>query len=75
MADVLGKYHPGEPDELLALKRYIAEQFNASAGVGIQGETLVVTVKSASLANALRLRLPALKAAAGTTKRIVFRIN
>ncbi len=75
LQDLLGKYSPKEPDEVLAIKRYIAEQFKSPASVGVQGEALVITVASASLANALRLRLPALQAAAGTTKRLVFRIG
>lgn len=75
MADLLGDYNPTAPDELLVIKRYIAEEFGAHASVGMQGEALVITVASASLANALRLRLPALQAAAGTKKRFIFRIG
>jgi hypothetical protein len=75
LQDLLGRYSPKEPDEVLAIKRYIADQFQSPSSVGIQGEALVITVASASLANALRLRLPALQEAAGTTKRLVFRIG
>jgi hypothetical protein len=75
MSDLLGNYNPAAPDEILVIKRYIADEFGATASVGLQGEALVITVASASLANALRLRLPALQAAAGTKKRIVFRIS
>ncbi|HJQ07889.1 MAG TPA: hypothetical protein VJ836_00225 [Candidatus Saccharimonadales bacterium] len=75
LQDLLGRYSPKEPDEILAIKRYIATEFQAPSSVGMQGEALVVTVASASLANALRMRLPALQAAANTTKRIFFRIG
>jgi hypothetical protein len=75
MAELLGNYHPAAPDEVLVIKRYIADEFGATASVGIQGESLVITVASASLANALRLRLPAIQAAAGTKKRLIFRIG
>ena len=75
VADLLGKYHAEQPDEIMAVKRFIAEEFGAPASVGLQGEALVITVGSASLANALRLKLPALQEAAGTKKRIMFRIG
>ena len=73
--DLLQGYNPAQPDEIVAIKRYIAQEFDAEASVGIQGEALVITVSSASLANALRLRLPALQAAANTSKRLIFRIG
>jgi len=74
-ADLLGRFRRQEPEEIVALKQYIAAEFNSSASIGLQGELLVITVGSASLANALRLRLPALQQAARTTKRIIFRIG
>lgn len=76
IGDLLSRYKPQEPDEILAVKRYIAEQFGAPASVGLQGENaLIITVASAALANTLRMRTPAIQAAAGTKKRLVFRIG
>jgi hypothetical protein len=75
LQDLLGRYRPDEPNEITAVKRYIQEQFDAPSSVGLQGEALVITVASASLANALRLRQTAIQAAAGTTKRLLFRIG
>ncbi len=75
LQDLLSQRAPKEPDEIIAIKRYIDEQFRAPASVGIRGDSLVITVGSASLANALRLRLPALRIAANTQKRLVFRIG
>ncbi len=75
VGDLLGRYTPKEPNEVLAIKQYITDHFHAESRVGLNGETIVITVGSASLANALRLRLPALQAAAKTTKRIAFRIG
>ncbi len=75
IGDLLGKYAPQAPDEVLTIKQYIAEAFGAPASVGVQGETLVITVGSASLANALRMRTTELQAAAHTTKRLMFRIG
>lgn len=75
VADVLGRYSPQGPDEVLAIKQYIEHEFNTGAGVALRGDTLVVTVGSASLANTLRLRISALREATGVKKRIMFRIG
>ena len=75
MAEVLGRYNPQRPDEITAIKRYIEQEFHAGVSVGLQNDTIVVTVGSASLANMLRLRINNLRSAAGTKKRILFRIG
>jgi len=75
IGDLLGKYSPAAPDEVQAVKQYIFQEFNAPSSVGIQGESLVITVASASLANALKLRQLAIQKAAGTSKRLLFRIG
>ena len=75
MQELLGRYSPKEPDEIAAVKRYIFDEFGEQSSVGLHGETLVITVHSASLANALRLRLPALQKLAKTKKKIMFRIG
>ncbi|HTH71768.1 MAG TPA: hypothetical protein VL737_00195 [Candidatus Pristimantibacillus sp.] len=75
IADILGKYTPQEPDEIGAVKRYISDEFGADSTVGLHGETLVITVRSASLANALRLRIISLQKAANTKRKIMFRIG
>lgn len=75
IGDLLQRYNPQGPDDLLAVKRYIAAEFNTQVSVGIQGEALVVTVPSAALANTLRLRTAAIQQAAGTRKRLIFRIG
>jgi hypothetical protein len=75
IGELLGRYSPRGPDEVLAVKRYIADEFGAPASVGLQGEALVITVTSAALANTLRLRTTAIQSAVGTTKRLIFRIG
>jgi len=75
IGDLLGKYSAAAPDEVTAVKRYIADEFGAESSVGLQGEVLVVTVGSASLANTLHLRQTAIQAAANTKKRLLFRIG
>lgn len=75
IGDLLGKYSPAAPDEVQAVKQYIADEFGEESSVGLQGDALVITVRSSSLANALRLRQTAIQAAANTQKRLLFRIG
>ena len=75
LQELLGRYSPKEPEEVTAVKRYIFDEFGAESSVGLHGETLVITVASASLANALRLRLPSLRKTANTKRKIMFRIG
>jgi hypothetical protein len=75
LQDLLGRYDPKEPDEIGAIKRYIFDEFGAASTVGIHNETLVITVNSASLANALRLRLLSIQKVAKTSRKIMFRIG
>jgi len=75
LADLLGKYNPKEPDEIGAVKRYIFKEYGVESSVGLHGETLVITVNSASLANALRLKILYLQKVANTKRKIMFRIG
>ncbi len=75
LQELLGRYSPREPNEVVLAKRYVVEQFGVEPTVGLHGETLVITVKSASLANALRLRTISLQKAAHTKRKIMFRIG
>jgi hypothetical protein len=73
--DLLAKRMPQEPPEITAVKRYIDEHFHVTAQVTMQNEAIVVGVKSASLANTLRLRLPQIQEIANTDRKLLFRIN
>lgn len=75
LGDVLGRYSPQRPDEITAIKRFVEQEFNTGVSVAVSNNNIVVTVASASLANALRLRINALRKAAATDKRVIFRIG
>lgn len=76
LGDLLARYKPQEPEEIRAVQQYIADQFGATASVGLQGDSaIVITVTSAALANTLRMRTLAIQQAAGTAKRLIFRIG
>lgn len=75
IGDLLGRFPRAEPDEVGAIKDYIAKEFNAPASVTVQPNALIISVQSASLANTLRLRIPILQKVANTSKRLVLRIG
>lgn len=75
MKDLLGKYSPKEPPEVIAIKQYISTEFQATPSITVQEMSIVITVQSASLANALRLRTTALQEVCQTNKRLIFRIG
>lgn len=75
VADVLNRFEPDMPDEIVAIKRYIEKEFKAGASVALRDDAIVVTVNSGSLANTLRLRIIDIRRDANTKKRIIFRIG
>jgi hypothetical protein len=75
LADLLANRDYDEPSEMTAIKRYVRETFDEDCEVLIREREIAITVRSASLANALRLKVNALRAAANTDKRIVVRIR
>jgi hypothetical protein len=75
LRDLLAKRMPKEPHEIAAIKSYIQEELNSPSKVSLQGEAIVITVASASLANTLRFHTTKLKAAAGTQRQLIFRIG
>jgi hypothetical protein len=75
LKDLLGRYTPQEPAEITSIKQYIRDVFDSTSSVGLQGETIVVTVPSASLANTLRFHAQKMRTAAKTEKKLVFRIG
>lgn len=74
LADLLAQKDFDEPPEMQAIKRFVREQFDEECEVLLRERDIVVTVRSSSLANSLRLKINALHEAASTTKRITFRI-
>jgi len=75
LQDIIAQYGPAEQPELLAVKRYVDEHYHTAVSAAFSGESLVVTVPSAALANTLRMQITAIRAVCNTDKRIVFRIG
>lgn len=75
LADVLAHKDFDEPPEMKAIKTFVRETFDEDCEVLVRDRDIVVTVRSSSLANALRLKINDLRNAAITDKRIMFRIR
>ena len=75
LQDILSKFGKPEQPELLAIKRYIDEQYQTPVSTAINGNTIVITVPSAALANTLRLQMTKIQKVCNTDKRLVFRIG
>lgn len=75
LGSILSRKDYDEPPEMAAIKKYVKDEFDASVAVQVRDKDIVITARSASLANVLRLRGPAIKKAAKTDKRLTFRIG
>lgn len=75
LQDLLHKRDNHVPPEVAIIKTFIHEQFNASASVTVQEKQIIIAVAGASLAGALRQKLPQLQSKLDTTKRLVIRIG
>jgi hypothetical protein len=75
LADLLANKDFDEPAEMRAIKQFVQSNYHVSVEVQIRDKELIVTTPSAALANTLRLKLPELRKAAATEKRIVLRIR
>ena len=74
LAGILANKNFEEPPEMQAIKKFIYDTFQADAEVVVREREIIIGVRSASLANALRLKITALRQAAQTDKRLVLRI-
>jgi hypothetical protein len=63
------------PPEVAAIKQYVRQEFQTEVEVLVREKDIVIAGRSSALIGSLRLRGPQLKKAAGTTKRLVFRIG
>jgi len=75
LQDILAKYGKSEQPELVAVKRYVDEHYHIPVSAALSGETIVVTVPSAALANTLRLQISKIQTDCQLEKRLIFRIG
>jgi len=75
LQDILARYDNTEPPELTAIKQYVDEHFHTPVSVSLNGDTIIITVPSAALANTLRLNSTTICRKCKITKRLLFRIS
>lgn len=72
--NILGGKDFDMPAEAVAIKKYIRDEFHQEVEVTVREKDIVIAGRGAAFINTLRLRTPALRRAANTTKRLTFRI-
>jgi hypothetical protein len=75
IADLLRNRDFEEPPEVRVIKDFIRKRFDADAQVTVQPRQIIIGVKGAALAGALRMHLHELKRLCATDKRLVIRIG
>lgn len=73
--DILGRKDFDEPPEVLAIKKYVREQFNEAVAVTIREREIIIAAPNAALAGTLRMRVLTLQRLIGEKKRFVFRVG
>lgn len=73
LADILANRNFDEPEEALAIKSYVMQQYGKAVAVTVKDKEIIVTAQGAALAATLRMQTRQLRGAAGTDKRLVFR--
>ena len=73
---ILSRKDFDEPPEITAVKKFVQDEFKTAVTVMVRERDLIIAVPNASLASALRMRLPELKRrTAITDKKIIIRIG
>ncbi len=75
LGSLLDKSKFAEPPEIKLIKEYIRNNLQSEVAVNIGPRQIVINVKSASLAGALRMHLHQLKKLCETDKKLVIRIS
>lgn len=74
IADLLSKRDFDEPPEVRLIKDFIRKRFDVDVSVTIQQHQIIIGVKGAALAGALRMHLHELQRLVASNKRLVIRI-
>lgn len=75
LSDILGRKDYDEPAEVLAIKKYVREQFDEAVAVTVREREIIIAAPNSTLAGALRMRVVALQRLIGENKRLVFRVG
>ena len=75
LSDILANKDFSMPNEIMAIKSYVAQEYQQDINVAIQHNEIIISSRSAGLIGNLRLNSPALSQASGSSKKIRFRIG
>ena len=75
LGDLLAKKDLREPTEVLVIRTFLHENYKADCEITTGKRQIIIAVKGASLAGALRMRLHELQALCQTDKRLMIRIS
>ncbi len=75
IGDLLPKGRFEEPPEVRVIKEFVQKKFRQPVGVTVQPAQIIIQVKSAALAGALRVHLHELQELCQTEKHLVIRIG
>lgn len=75
LGDLLAKKNLREPAEMLVIRTFLHENYKTDCQISTNKNQIVITVKGASLAGAIRTRLHELQTLCQTDKRLVLRIT
>ena len=74
--DILKRKDFDLPAEIVAIKRYVRDEFQSEVEVILRGDKeIIIASRSAALVGSLRLHGPKIKKAAQTERRLIFRVG
>jgi hypothetical protein len=75
IADIISKKQFAEPPEMVIIKEFVKEMFDALVAVSMNEKIITIHAPSAAMAGALRPHLYTIKEMCQTEKRLIIRIG
>lgn len=73
--DLMANRYDEEPPEMRIIKDYVKREFNEMVAVALKDQQIIITVRSSSLAGALRPHLGKISRLCKTDKKLSILIN
>lgn len=73
--DLLADKNFKEPPEINRIKNFVKRKYDSDVKVSLTGEQIIISTDNSALSASLRVNLPELTKAAGTDKKIIFRVG
>lgn len=75
LSDILGNREFKQPDEITRIKNFVKNKFGEDPRVSVTNDSIIIIVKGAAMAGALRPELHILQKQIKTNKKLLIRIN